>query len=222
MFQHALALVLLLFGPLVLVAVLVILVVSERRMQAGVHTAYTDFAKRVRGQMAPADSSLVLNVPREIRFQHGKTPCLLRVDIEETGQGDSSHILYFMRLVFELGRPADFTCRVQPQSLPKFLAGALRTSDVRLGWDEFDRRFIVEASDELRAPEVLNRPVQEQLLALSQAAAAMSPLEAGHVTLTVRDQRVEIRMKGLLDEAEQLWPFYQLGGGLFDLLAPRV
>jgi hypothetical protein len=210
--------------PALLVFLVVTLVVSGIRSQQAVHAAYAEFAKRVHGQLIAGDHLMAFGAPREIRFQHGKTPCSLLVDVEVISHpnSDETSYKYYLRLAFDLGRPAKFTCRIVPQKLPKLLAGMLRTADVRLGFDDFDRQFIVEASDELRAPEVLCRPIQEQLIALGQAAAAMSPLDGGHVALQVRDRWIEIRMKGFLDEAEQLWPFYQLGGRLFDMLCPRV
>jgi hypothetical protein len=210
--------------PALLVFLVVTLVLSAQRSQTAVHAAYAEFAKRVGGQLIASDSFFAYGAPQEIRFLHGKTPCSLIVDVEviSNPNSDQDSRNYYLRLAFDLGRPAQFTCRIVPQALPKLLAGMLRTADVRLGWNEFDRQFIVEASDELRAPDVLCRSVQEQLLALSQAAAAMSPLDAGHVTLKVEGRLLEVRMKGFLDEPEQLWPYYQLAGRLFDLLAPRV
>lgn len=210
--------------PALLVFLVITIVLSGHRSQKAVHAAYAEFAKRVNGQLIASDSFFALGAPQEIRFHHGKTPCSLLVDVEVISNPNSDHdsIRYYLRLAFNLGRPARFTCRIVPQKLPKLLAGMLRTSDVRLGWEDFDRQFIVEASDELRAPDVLCRPIQEQLIALGQAAVAMSPLDGGNVALQVRDRWIEIRMKGFLDETEQLWPFYQLGGRLFDMLAPRV
>jgi hypothetical protein len=223
-FTSVLALGLLILLPLALVAVGVLMVVSTLRSQRAVHAAYAEFAKRVHGQLIASDSFFAFGAPQEIRFQHGKTPCSLLVDVEviSNPNPDQDSRKYYLRLAFDLGRPAQFTCRIVPQSMPKLLAGMLRTADVRLGFDDFDRQFIVEASDELRAPDVLCRPIQEQLIALSQAAAAMSPLDSGHVALQVRDHWIEIRIKGFLDEVEQLWPFYQLGGRLFEMLSPRV
>ncbi len=210
--------------PALFVLAIVMLVISTQRSQRAVHEAYAEFAKRVNGQLIASDSFFAFGAPQKVRFQHGKLTCFLVVDIEFTGERHSEHPgrTYYLRLALDLGRPANFTCRIVPQQLPTLLAGVLRTADVHLGWDKFDRQFIVDASDELRAPDVLCRPIQEQLLALSQAAAAMSPLDNGHVALKVHDHWIEIRMKGFLDETEQLWPFYQLGGRLFDMLSPRV
>ena len=212
------------FLPLVVVGLIAVLLLSAARLQKQVHAAYDAFAKRVGGKIVDRDQLLGSIQPLEIRFQHGKSPCSLWIDVEYTNNapGDNPSVKYFTRMTFDLGRESAFTCRIEPQWLPRILAGVLRTSDVRLGWDEFDRRFIVQTSDELRAPDIVDRPVQEQLLAISQAAAAMSPLEKGHVELQVSGRTLEIRMQGLLDEEEQLLPFYQLCGRCCDLLSPRL
>jgi hypothetical protein len=210
--------------PLTVVALIAVLVMSAARLRRQVHAAYDAFAKRVGGRIVNREQLLAVVQPLEIRFQHGKSPCSLWIDVEYTGERHSDHpgMTYFTRMTFDLGRETPFTCRIEPQWMPRILAGVLRTSDVRLGWDEFDRRFVVRTSDELRAPDILHRPVQEQLLAISQAAAAMSPLEKGQVELNVSGRTLTIRMQGLLDEEQQLLPFYQLCGNLFDLLAPRL
>jgi hypothetical protein len=210
--------------PVIATLAVVWMFASLRRKQEALRDALAQFAKRVQGQFVTEYRYFTSAGPGEVRFLHGKTPCLLLVDVEHTGERNSEYPgrTYYVRLLFDLGRPAQFTCRIVPQGLPTLLAGMLRTADVRVGRDEFDRQFIVEASDELRAPDVLSRPIQEQLLALREAALAMAPLHSGHVTLKVQDRWIEVRMKGFFDDSEQLWPFYQLGGRLFDLLGPRV
>jgi hypothetical protein len=220
----------LLIPALVVLAVLLLalivagMVVSARSSAVHFHAAYVAFAKQVGGQLVADKNIAGFLQPREVHFFHGKTQCLLAIDIELGGTSHNEHPgrTYFLRMSFDLGRETPFRCNLQPQWLPKLLSGVVRVSDAHLGWDEFDRRFIVQTNDELRAPDILHRPVQVQLMQISQAALAMSPLEAGHVTLTVEGRTVAIRMQGILDEIDQLTPFYQLCGRLFDLLAPRL
>jgi hypothetical protein len=210
--------------PIVFVAVGVLLVISARRNRRRVQEEYQTFAKRVGGSLRMENDPLGFSQPREVRFKHGKTSCSLWVDVELVGGGGGEHPgrAFHMRMSFDLDRATTFVCHITPQWLPKILAGVLRTSDVRLGWDEFDRRFVVTTNDELRSPDILHRPVQEQLFALSQVAVTMLPQEQGHVALAVTGRLLDIRMRGLLDEAEQLYPFYLVCGRLFDVLSPRL
>jgi hypothetical protein len=210
--------------PALLVYLVVTLCLHSQKSEDAVSAAYAEFAKRVGGQLIAGDSYSAFGAPQEVRFLHGKVSCSLLVDVEVTSHphSDREDRTYSTRVRFALDRPATFTCLIVPQGLPRLLAGLLQRGGIHLGWDHFEHQFIVNASDELRAPDILCRGVQEQLLAIRQAAAAMSPLDHGHVTLEVREDRIEVRMKGFLDEVEQLWPFYQLSGRLFDLLGPRV
>lgn len=205
-------------------AALVLVVKSFVQSIEAKQNAWSEFASRVGGQL-DSGQPLWTGQPHGVRFLHGKTPCALLIDVEmrpSWQNNNDSTPADVMRLVFELGRVPQFTCDVSPRWLPQLLAGLVGTAGVRLGWAEFDRQFVVVTNDELRAPDILNRPVQQQLLALSEAARSMLPLEKGHVTLTVRDGALEIRLRGSLERIEELWPFYQLGARLFDLLAPRV
>jgi hypothetical protein len=156
--------------------------------------------------------------PRGVLFEQGTTPCVLDIEAAKSGK----RRIYFTRLTFDLGRAPQFQCTVSPANafaaVGKFLGG----QDVTLGWDEFDAQFVVTANDMLQAHEVLNRAIQEQLLTLLEQSRRAQWLGIGSVTLSVRENRVRIRMLGYPQSSEQLLEFYEHGKKLFDQLTPRL
>ena len=207
------------FAPFAGVLALVIFLARHAAQQR--LAMWTPFARQVGGEVVVRPAPL-FGYPeaKAILFTHGKIPCVL--DIETVGSG--KHQRHYTRLTFDLERQTAFGCQIVPQHALSFVTRWFGGQDVRLGWDEFDERFIVKTSDELRAPDVLDRTIQTALLDLRKLAGQNLPfgLDGGYVDLVAGSGRIQIRTHGLSRTTEQLWNHYTACGKLVDLLAPRL
>jgi hypothetical protein len=182
---------------------------------------WTQFAQRVGGEVVIRPVPLFgYPMAHAVLFSFSKTPCVL--DIETVGSG--KHKRHFTRLTFDLGRPTAFTCQIVPQHGLSFVAQWFGGQDVRLGWDDFDHRYIVKTNDELRAPDILDHEIRLALLDLRRQVGQSTPLkvEGGYVDLAVHSGRVQIRALAHPRQLDQLLAHAASCGRLFDLLAVRV
>ncbi len=154
------------FAPIAGVVVVVGLL-ARHGVQAQMQL-WTQFATQVGGE------AVIRPIPffsyphvRAVLFSHGKTPSVL--DVETVGSG--KHQRHFTRLTLDLGRPTAFTCQIVPQHGLSFVTRWFGGQDVRLGWDDFDNRYVVKTNDELRAPDILDHSIQLALLDLRNLAS---------------------------------------------------
>ena len=183
---------------------------------------FTAFAQRVDGELI-TDKLPFFNfiMPKAVAFSHGQTPCVLDIETIRSGK----HSLTFMRLTFELPQPASLSCHIVPQGMLSFVSSWLGAQDVRLGWDVFDDQFVVKTSDEQRAPEIIDRPVQEALLELKCFAGEHQPprmMGSGYADLALRDNQLRLRVRGFFLEEQQMLGYYKIASRIFDQLAPRA
>jgi hypothetical protein len=207
------------FLPIVGVVALVFFL--QRHVHQHRLAQWTEFAQRVGGEVVVRPVPIFgYAAPQAVLFAHGKTPCVL--DIETVGSG--KHQRHFTRLTYDLGRPTQFYCQLAPQYALSFVRQWFGGQDAQLGWPEFDERYIVKTNDELRAPEILDRTVQQSLLDLRKLAGQYILLahEGGFAELTVYSGRLQIRTLGQPKNTEQLLAHAGACGRLADLLGPRV
>ena len=201
--------------------ILLVVTLLGRDAQRRQFAAFTDLAARVRGEVVQRKAALWgYPIARAVVFQYGQVPCVL--DVEVVGSG--KHRRYFTRLTFDLERFVTFQCRITPEHALSALGSLLGEQDVRLGWEEFDQSFVVKANDELRAPDILHRPVQQALLQLrsEQRRQLGFGIVVGYVDLRVQGRLVQFRTLGRPTSGEQLLAAIQSFARVFDLLSPRL
>jgi hypothetical protein len=137
---------------------------------AGAGTAFEHFARRTHGVLK-AGRRWSRGLPsyfvfRAVAFSHEGIQADLasmRVKTQRQRQGEW-HCL--TRLCFALPRSVTLSLSVSPQNTTLGIGPALGFQDIELGSALFDDQFLVKASDERAACEVLTPAVQEELLGL--------------------------------------------------------
>ena len=120
--------------------------------------AYEDFAREFGGELflnrPPRLFQLFGPSPQRVVFSRRGTKVLL--EIVADGIGDNTYV--YTDLTFHDVDVGDFACEVYPAGTMSRLGEYFGVQDVQLGHRDLDERFIVKASDALRAREVLNEP----------------------------------------------------------------
>jgi hypothetical protein len=174
---------------------------------------YREFAQRVSGTLEasqPMVFGLVPAMPKCVTFSDEGTK--MRLEHQQEGSGDNARS--YLRLAFDLPQPTSFRCHVYHQGVMSQLATAVGTlRDVQLGWELFDAQFIVTASSSEAARQVLTRQVQEILLRIKLWLRERERPE--YVELIIEHGTAAVRLHDLLDNADDLITFYELGRNLY-------
>lgn len=153
-------------------------------------------------------------------FMHGGEPCVIDPEVVRRGKYTDE----FTRLVFRLPEPTDFHCWMTPTGLLSFVTALHHGEGTPLGWDAFDKEYVVRANDEGRLREVFDRRAQELMLEMKRFAREHQPPRTGggSAELRIEGRTLQFRMRGFLFHEEVLAAYYGLGARLFDHLAPRI
>ena len=202
----------LMFGGIALGMALLCTVFARawRLMAPDILQEYDTFARQIGGRVVTGGPQVPLDMSafsRGVIFPHAGGEA--RLEVVTKGTGEFAKV--YTQTVFAYLRPTDFTCRISSQ-VGLAVAGELfGLQDVRLGWPLFDDCFVVRASNEYRASQIVDREVQEELLQLRHWTEQYSVFRsAGTPEIEFRIERdsLTIRIEGLLDQAEKLIDFY--------------
>jgi hypothetical protein len=193
-----------------------------RQGARSLESGYREFAARLGGELVTRKVPLFgFSIPHAVLFKHGDTPTVL--DLDTVGSGKSQTT--YTRITFELPRETIVSCQVLPQGMLSSVGALLGAQDVRLGWDAFDDQFVIKTSDEHRAGQLLDREVQQDLLRLKQFGedqTRRNRAPVGHIELDLRDRKLQLSLRGFLQESEALLAYYEACVRIFDRVAARL
>jgi hypothetical protein len=178
--------------------------------------AYTGFAERVKGtvvsdkrwhfgplQAGPGE----LFVP-VVKFNHCEMPARLDVEIVT---GDTTE--EYTRLNIDLPRATPFCCRIYPLGTVDWLARIMQMDeDVQVGWEEFDKQFVIKTNDGALARLAITCKVQQELLTLKLWRRPRQTPKCPE--LTILDNSLRVRIV-LLSQVENLMQFYEACGRIY-------
>lgn len=177
---------------------------------------YEAFARSVGGKVSYRERrflGLRPSMPEMVRFSHAGHAVELAIIMEEPDEAE------VVGLTFHLAEDAEFTCHVYPAGLSSRLGELVGIRDVQIGSPEFDERFVVKASNELRAVDILDRQVQEawlELVAWADGVRNRSVLGSRYVELRAEPHTLQIRLRAVLITAADLMAYAELGKRLCD------
>ena len=165
----------------------------------------------------PDTCVFALTLPKAVLFRHRDAPAVL--DLPWQGEGSSKRA--FVRLTFELPSERALRCDIRPVGLFGFLSFFVGGEDIRLGWEVFDDHFVVKTNAPAEAAIIFAPRVQEQLLELQEFADLHAPRQGigpGYFDVSLSGNRLQLRMQGVLQNAQQLMMFYQACSRIYDLI----
>lgn len=182
--------------------------------------AYTGFAERVHGTVVSDKRWLFgplqagpgeLFVP-VVKFSHREMPARLDVEIV-TGETTEE----YTRLNIDLPRPTPFRCRIYPLGTVDWLARIMQMDeDVQVGWEAFDKQFVIKTNDPAMARMAVTRKVQQELLTLKLWRRLKHRYQIPkYPELTILDTTLRVRI-GLLSRVENLMRFYEACGRIYE------
>jgi len=185
---------------------------------------YETFAEQVDGTVVsrqpPGLFSFLGPMPRQVTFQHEGHDVVLEI----ITKGDGEYETTYTCLTFRFSAAQGFTCRVYPSGLLAHVGEFFGLHDVKLDAAEFDDHFVVKASDQTRAREVLNEEVQTCVMRLATWAETVrdrSVLGSQYIKCIIDKATLRFELTGLLMLSTQLITYVEHGKRLFDALERR-
>ncbi len=182
---------------------------------------YEKFAREVDGEL------LVAYPPRLVRFLG---PTLRQVSFQAQGrevhleiiseESDDLAVVYTC-LTCPLCGTNGFRCQIYPSGLLSRISESFVTHHVRLGSPEFAERFVVKATDESRAADLLSDQFQTRLLDLAEWADGVrnrSVIDSRFIELRIEPETMSIRLLAYLATAEKLVAFTRRSLQLWNLV----
>jgi len=174
---------------------------------------YAKFAQQVGGRFERHRAT------RTVAFTRDGQDVLLSTFEESAGDG----FITYTSLTVPRRWPDDFTCRVSPQGIFASLGKLIGLPDIALGHPAFDDTFVVNANNENRAVQILDRAVQDLLLQLIEWSGqrpfpTWNRGEARDVLLRIDKSTIQLRIRGGLGSPEQVADFTNLAVRIADAI----